>query len=271
MSSLLYETEPFTLAQNAVYTLASEVDSFAIISATFGDNIEISTGNGQGFFPFPSDGSLEFPAPTVVRVRNTNAGANTIIVGSGSAKFRRNLSSGGIVIVSGTVSVTIADGGSASLGAKADAAAASDAGAYSLIALFKRGLQQVTLMLAALVGLSAKFGALVKTAFTLDTLATTNSNLIAAGARRVYSLDVFNASMATLYVRLYDKATAPTVGTDVAKRVYAIPTLTNIHLVWAGEGDPYTLGLGLAVTAGAAYNDATAVAAHDAQITAVYE
>ncbi|WP_020471467.1 hypothetical protein [Zavarzinella formosa] len=45
--------------------------------------------------------------------------------------------------------VTVSDGGSAALGAKADAAASSDTGTFGLIALFKRSLQSLTSILAA--------------------------------------------------------------------------------------------------------------------------
>jgi len=250
---MLYETEPFTLAHNEVYTLASEVDSFAIISATYGDYLEISTGNGQGFFPFPADGSLEFPVPTVVRIKNTNALANTIIVGSGSAKFRRNLSNGGVVTISGTVAVTVPVG--------------QQAMAASTPVVIASNQSAVPVSDAAL---SAKFGPLNKTPFSLDAAGTTNDTLIAAGARRLASVDIFNAAAYPIYLRLYDKVTAPVVGTDIAKRVFAIPTLTNVHIVW-GDGDSYLVGLGLGLTKNPAYNDATAVADHDAQIVLNYD
>ncbi len=285
---MLYQTEPFTLLQNGVATLAAEVDSFSVISATYPDDLEISTGPGGGFFPFPADGNLEFDQPTVVRVKNTNAGANTIEIGSGSAKFRRSLSSGGIVVVAGTVAVTATDGAIASIGARIDTAATTDTGTFSLISLFKRSLQSLTLLISGavtnaasivtavvavgttLTALSAKFGALAKTAFALDAANSTNDTLIAAGVRLVYGIDIFNASAGTIYLRLYDKATAPVVGTDVPYRVYAIPTLQSMHLQWA-YGDKYSLGLGLGLTAGAGYLDSTVVAAHDAQIVILYE
>ncbi len=280
-SSTLYRVEPFTLNQNAVYTLAEEVDSIAILSATFPDDIEIALGNGGGFNPFPADGSLEFAEPVVVRVRNTNGSANTIEVGSGSAKFRRNLSSGGVVVVSGTVATSVANGQNVTFGAQADAAAGADTGVFSFMSLFKRSLASLTLIISgavtnaasivtAITSLSAKFGALVKSVFTLDAAAGTNDTLIITGARLVYGIDIFNASAATIYLRLYDKATAPIVGTDIPYRVYAIPTLQSMHLQWA-YGDRYLLGLGLGLTAGAGYLDATVVAAHDAQVVVIHE
>ena len=48
--------------------------------------------------------------------------------------------------------VTVADGSSTSLGAKADAAASTDAGTFSLIALFKRSLQTLASILTACQG-----------------------------------------------------------------------------------------------------------------------
>lgn len=52
--------------------------------------------------------------------------------------------------VSGTVATTVADGGNATIGAKADAPAADDTSAASLVALVRRGLARWTLLLARL-------------------------------------------------------------------------------------------------------------------------
>ncbi len=86
---------------------------------------------------------------------------------------------------------------------------------------------------------------------------------------RVYSLDAVNTTGAIKYVRLYDKVTAPIVGTDVSKRVIAIPATSSVHLTW-DAGDNYASGLGIGISGAAAYNDATAVAAHDVQLTVNY-
>ncbi len=116
---------------------------------------------------------------------------------------------------------------------------------------------------------SVQLDALVKSVYALSSLATNNAALIASGVRRVHSLTMFNASAGIKYVRLYDKATAPTVGTDVAFRVYAIPAGLSLTVAFPG-GDQFALGLGIAITGAAPYNDNTAVAANDVQLALVY-
>lgn len=54
----------------------------------------------------------------------------------------------------GGEAIEIADGGDATQGAKADAAATTDTGAFSIVALIKRGLQNWTTLLARIPALS---------------------------------------------------------------------------------------------------------------------
>ncbi len=213
------------------------------------------------------------------------------------------------VAVGAFVAGALATGAIVDLGAKADAVAGTDTGTFSLIALFKRALQGITTALASLVtgnantlataasvnlidvDLGAKADAAATTdtgtfslialvkrlltkfaptvAYVVNSLATTNDALIATGARTVKSVQIFNASGGAVYVRLFDKATAPIPGTDTPYRVYAVPTLTTFDLVLPA-GDAYTLGLGIAITAGAPVLDATAVGAGDVQATVNY-
>ncbi len=54
---------------------------------------------------------------------------------------------------------------------------------------------------------------------------STNSTLVAAapanGQRSVYAINAFNSNATTYYLKLYNKATAPTCGTDVPVNVFA--------------------------------------------------
>lgn len=104
---------------------------------------------------------------------------------------------------------------------------------------------------------------------TLNSAATTNATLVKTGGTTLKQLMVFNASAATKYVRLYDKATAPTVGTDAPVIVIAVPATSSKELILGdNSGIPFTLGMGYAITGGAARLDATAVAAGDVQVFA---
>lgn len=97
--------------------------------------------------------------------------------------------------------------------------------------------------------------------FKLISAATTNSTLIRAGVAKLGWLVVGNVGATVAYVKLYDKATAPTVGTDVPFATYMVPGSTTggvpqvipVRL-------PIQLGLGLAITGLPTDADATAVA-----------
>ncbi len=250
-----YQTEPMVLASGQIQKLPGDMISLAIISATYLDDVSIST-SGSSFFELPGDGALDFLEPTEVWIRNDNGSTNTIVMGYGTAKFRRSVVNGGTVSVTGSVATTMIDGQPVALGAKADAAATTDTGTFSLIALFKR--------------LLGKFGALIKSTYAVDSLATTNAVTIKASAGRLYSLDAVNTTGAVKVVRFYDLAAAPTVGTDIALLVVAIPANSSVNVRWP-EGRSFLVGISVAITGAIAYNDATAVAAHDVQLAASYE
>lgn len=103
----------------------------------------------------------------------------------------------------------------------------------------------------------------------INSAASTNATLVKAGLTSLVGvLSIMNASAATKYVRLYDKATLPTVGTDAPIVVIAVPATSSKELVITDNGDGvfFPLGLGLAITGGAARLDSTAVAAGDVQL-----
>jgi hypothetical protein len=102
---------------------------------------------------------------------------------------------------------------------------------------------------------------------TVNAAASTNSTLVKGAAGQIKQLFAFNASAATKYIRLYDKATAPTVGTDAPVIVIAVPATSSKELIFGDNtGLPFKTGIGLAITGGAARLDATAVAAGDVQL-----
>lgn len=115
----------------------------------------------------------------------------------------------------------------------------------------------------------AKLDPLAKSVYAVDSLATTNAANIKASAGRLYSLMAVNTTAAAKFVRLYDKATAPTVGTDIALRVIVIPANSSVAIDFAA-GHQFSAGISIAITNAIAYNDATAVAAHDVQLAATF-
>lgn len=96
----------------------------------------------------------------------------------------------------------------------------------------------------------------------VNSAATTNATSLKATAGQVYDIDVFNTALYAVYLKLYNKATAPTVGTDTPVRTIPIQ---------AGGGYSKNFPLGKAFSTGIAYaitknqpdSDTTAVAAGD--------
>jgi hypothetical protein len=108
------------------------------------------------------------------------------------------------------------------------------------------------------------------TAFALSSAATTNATSIKGSAGTMYAITCSNSGAAAAFVKLYNKATAPTVGTDVP--ILTIPVgasgIANINL---GElGHRFSTGIALAITNLVADTDATAVVAAQVKVIADY-
>lgn len=116
-------------------------------------------------------------------------------------------------------------------------------------------------------------GTVVGTAPTssdVNSAATTNATSVKASAGTVYSIACFNAGAAAAYVKFYNKASAPTVGTDVPKFVLAVPAASHVVVEFAVQGNRFGTGIGLAITGGAADSDTTAVAAAQVKVSTQY-
>lgn len=101
----------------------------------------------------------------------------------------------------------------------------------------------------------------VPTMSTISSAATTNATSVKASAGTVYNILVSNTGAAAAYVKFYNKASAPTVGTDVPVFTLSIPAsgtvCVNPHLI----GIRFATGIALAITNLAADSDTTAVLA----------
>lgn len=92
--------------------------------------------------------------------------------------------------------------------------------------------------------------------------ATTNSTLVQAGQQFVVGYALYNTSAAAKYFKFYDKATAPTVGTDVPAFTVCIAANSQATFVPPG-GIWFALGIGYGITGAAADSDTTATTAED--------
>ena len=115
-------------------------------------------------------------------------------------------------------------------------------------------------------------GANGTTPYKLISLATTNANVVKATPGNLYSIIAIGLTSTVRYLKLYSKASAPTVGTDVPVMTIPIPANTQ----GAGVAIPFSmgvnfpLGIAIAITSGAADNDAVAVGAGDVIINLTY-
>lgn len=109
------------------------------------------------------------------------------------------------------------------------------------------------------------------TPYFLNSAATTNGALIITGTSGLTSLYATNIGETAAFVKLYNKATAPVVGTDIPEMVIPIPAA---NAGFPGVASPnlgfitlrFPLGLGIAVTGAAPDTDTTAVAAGQVKV-----
>lgn len=103
------------------------------------------------------------------------------------------------------------------------------------------------------------------TTFT-NSAASTNATVTKASAGTVWSILASNINAATRYLKLYNKATAPTVGTDIPVIVIPIPAGQTVNFHGGSNGIRFATGIGWALTTGAADNDTGAVSASEHKI-----
>lgn len=100
------------------------------------------------------------------------------------------------------------------------------------------------------------------TPYALTTAASTNTGAIKASAGSLFELTVFNSSGATVYVKIYNKASAPTLASDVP--IFVMPVAAGAFTVasFGHLGKRFSTGIAIAVTGAAAFTDATNIAAN---------
>lgn len=99
------------------------------------------------------------------------------------------------------------------------------------------------------------------TNYNLTSAASTNAATVKSSAGSLGELSVFNPSAAAIFVKLYNKASAPTVGTDIPTVTIPVAAGTLVSLEFGQMGKRFSTGIALAITAAAAASDTAAVAA----------
>ncbi len=78
--------------------------------------------------------------------------------------------------------------------------------------------------------------------------ASDNNTLVKTGPCRLRHITVNNVNAAVRYLHLYDKATAPTAGTDTPVLTIPIPAGTSRDIPHGNGGFVFELGLGYSLT-----------------------
>ena len=110
------------------------------------------------------------------------------------------------------------------------------------------------------------------TPYKLIATASTNANVIKNSGGNLYSIIAIGLTSTVRYLKLYNKATAPVVGTDVPVMTIPVPANTQgagISIPFS-MGVNFSLGISIAITAGSADNDSVAILANEVLINLTF-
>jgi len=132
-----YQRRSFTIAAGKSVILTGDARYLFLLGATDATKVMVRIGSSAGGFPSSAQALVKFgkigpmEAVNLIEVTNTSGAPNTVELIWGMADF---------MYAAGTITAvnTVDDGSDVTQGAKADAAATSDAGAFSIVALLKR-------------------------------------------------------------------------------------------------------------------------------------
>lgn len=99
-----------------------------------------------------------------------------------------------------------------------------------------------------------------KTSRLLSSAATTNATSVKTTRGALRRIIGYNAAATARYLKIYDTAVAPTVGTDTPRKTYYLPATSGFAF---DLDDYFGQGIGYGLTTAAADNSTAAVAAGD--------
>ena len=97
----------------------------------------------------------------------------------------------------------------------------------------------------------------------LSSAATTNATSAKAAAGDLFKVLGNNTVASKRYLKLYNKASAPTVGTDTPVLTFVLPASAPFAIELGATGHYFSAGIAFAITGAAADADTTAIAAGD--------
>lgn len=101
------------------------------------------------------------------------------------------------------------------------------------------------------------------TSHKLVSAASTNATSVLAAAGKLLGMVVSNVNAAVRYFKLYDKASAPTVGSDTIKNTFLLPVGNQISIWFGDRGLTFTAGIAYALTTEATDAGTTGVSANE--------
>lgn len=110
---------------------------------------------------------------------------------------------------------------------------------------------------------------LAASAITATSAATTNATSASGSPRSLQEVTVSNPSASAVYLKFFNKASAPTVGTDVPILTIPVAATATVGMQFGANGKRFTVGLAWALTGAFAATDTTAVAA-GVQVSGTY-
>ena len=108
------------------------------------------------------------------------------------------------------------------------------------------------------------------TAFVLNSAATTNATSVKASAGTIYSITISNVGAAAVFVKIYNLATTPTVGTSTIALTIPVAASGVANIQFAATGMRFGTGIALATTNLVADTDTTVVAAGQIKVLMSY-
>lgn len=108
------------------------------------------------------------------------------------------------------------------------------------------------------------------TAYSAVSTASTNAAAVKTTAGNLFEISVSNPTASAIFVKLYNKASAPTVGTDVPILTLQVAATTTQSFEFGVYGKRFATGIAIAATNGVLATDTTNAAAVGVQISASY-
>lgn len=98
---------------------------------------------------------------------------------------------------------------------------------------------------------------------------STNALMVKNTTTAVFEVTIFNPSAAPVYFKMFNKASTPTVGTDVPAITIPVPAASSVNLEFGAIGKRFATGFGYAFTLNPVKTDTTIIPA-GVQISATY-